>query len=103
MQQSTKQNNLVGYSLIGVTLPAGENIIGFCLSDAYIREASLSDSNANAISVGTKENTGISGSDVSLEDCLNPQIYDLSGRKMNSLRKGINIVKKNGRFIKITK
>lgn len=103
MQQSTKQNNLVGYSLTGVTLPAGENIIGFCLSDAYIREASLSDSNANAISVGIKENTGISGSDVSLEDCLNPQIYDLSGRKMNSLRKGINIVKKNGRFIKITK
>lgn len=103
MQQATKQNNLVGYSLTDMTLPAGENIIGTCLTDAYLKEASASDSNADPLSVEIKASTGISYSENFLESCRNPQIYDLSGRKQKNLRKGINIVKKNGRFIKIIK
>ncbi len=100
MIQSTKQSNLVAYSLSGITLPIGETIIGTCTSDTCIKDASLADRNANpvSLSLGADLTTSITDISNSKKDII---IYDISGRKQNSLKKGANILKKNGRIIKV--
>ncbi len=100
MIQSTKQSNLVAYSLSGTTLPTGETIIGTCSSDTYIKDVSLADCNANTVSVSIGEDLTTSITDVS-NSKKDIMIYDISGRKQNGMKKGANILKKNGRIIKV--
>ncbi len=99
MTQSTKESNLVGYSLSGATLPTGEIVIGTCAADADIRSVSLADNEAKAISVSYGEDTPTSITHINGNGSVH--IYDLSGRKQMGLKTGVNIVNKNGKTIKV--
>lgn len=101
MIQSVSRSNLVAYSLSGVTLPAGETIIGTCRSNARLVKVSLADSEAKAVTVSIGNNQATSISDIPGENDQNIRIYDLSGRRRSSLSKGFNITNKNGRVTKI--
>lgn len=89
--------HIIGYSLNGACIPAGTTVIGMLDQTASVRKAMLSDKEACAICVTHDGNTtGINTIDLS--DRNNPEVYDLQGRKVNTIqRKGIYI--KNGHKI----
>ena len=89
--------HIIGYSLNGACIPAGTTVIGMLDQTASVRKAMLSDKEACAICVTYDGNTtGINTIDLS--DRNNPEVYDLQGRKVNTIqRKGIYI--KNGHKI----
>ncbi len=99
MTQSIKDSHLVGYSLSGRTLPTGETVIGTCAPNADIKRVSLADSAAKALSVSVGEDTSTSIPTIGeTQEC---QIFDLSGRKQNGLKKGINLIYKDGKVTKV--
>ena len=101
MQQSTAGGNVVGYSLVGATIPANEDVILGEYGEVEIRSVSLSDSDAQPISVSVKGKEATSVSDILDGDLDKTDIYDMSGIKRNTLQEGVNIVKRNGSTIKI--
>lgn len=100
MMQATSNNNVVAYSLGGLTLPLGECVIGTCKGNAEIFYASLSDIEANPIRVTVGEGSATNISSVSIGE-TDSQIYDISGKRLNSLSNGMSIVRKNGQYIKV--
>lgn len=105
MEQSARESSVVGYSLNGTTLPIGDTVIGSYTGTPNIWEASLADGDAQAIKVAVVEGmpTGIENVNVmdendSLQDA---DIYNTQGIKMNNMRRGINIVKKNNEIRKM--
>lgn len=104
LTQSVQGGNLVGYSLSGATLPAGPVVIGTCTGGAaQIRHISLADEDANAINavIGEGSTTGIGGISTCADD--DTRIYNVAGMRQESLKKGINILRTNGRYVKIKK
>ena len=99
LMQSCTKANVVGYSLSGATLSAGEYVLGTYSGAVAVTSASLSDSKAQNISVAIGERvvTGIDG--ISGDDA--EEIYDVSGRKLNSKTNGVNIIKQGKRYIKV--
>ena len=89
---------LIGYSMNGAYIPMGDTAIGTLSSNAAcVRHAMLSDSEANGISVSVDANTtGIET--VRMSSSESTEIYDLQGRKVNTMsHKGLYIM--NGRKI----
>lgn len=89
---------LIGYSMNGAYIPMGDTAIGTLSSNAAcVRHAMLSDSEANNISVSVDANTtGIET--VRMSSSESTEIYDLQGRKVNTMsHKGLYIM--NGRKI----
>lgn len=101
--QSTSKGNVVAYSLNGTTIPSSEDVILGEYTNATLYSVSLSDADAQPISVGLiGDHTThiINTSETSNEDMM---IYDISGYKMNSPRKGINVIRINGTTKKVYK
>jgi len=101
MTQTTNGSNLVGYSLDGVTLPAGEHLIGTCSNGTTITEASIADAEARPMHIAIGENVADAINDMKSLDAGDTEIYDLSGRRQTHLKNGINIVNKGGHAVKI--
>ena len=102
MESASTQNHLVGYSMSGMTLPTGSIVLGEVEEDAVILNCVLSDGEAQSISVST--NIIPSGIDIpESSECGDSLIYDLNGRRINSLGGGINIVVKRDGSQKIIK
>lgn len=100
LEQTTSKGTLVGYSFIGGTLPAGENIIGTYNGEININRVSLSDNNADNIPVNVK-NGQITSIDNIMQENGEVTIYDLTGGKHDKMNKGINIIKSRSNIIKI--
>lgn len=93
MTQMTSDGNLVGYSLSGATLPAGEHIIGTCNGDTRLYGAILSDASANAITtkIGNMNVTSAEQIEYISDDA--EFIYDLNGVQQSEIKRGVNIIK----------
>lgn len=104
MSQTVRGGNVVGYSLSGATLPMGESILGVCDDDAAIYSVTLSDEKATPIkySLGYGGNT-TSIENITLEDKYDIEIYNVAGAVQNSLSRGINVIKVNGKVKKVLK
>lgn len=79
-------------------------VIGTCTGGAaQIRHISLADEDANAINavIGEGSTTGIGGISTCADD--DTRIYNVAGMRQESLKKGINILRTNGRYVKIKK
>lgn len=101
MVQTVAGGSAVGYSLAGATLPVGETVIGTYTGNARIEYASLADSEAHGISVALG-NTGTTGiTTVTGPTDGTDGIYDASGRKAERLGKGVNIIRKGNRTVKV--
>lgn len=86
---------LIGYSLNGASLPNGISEIGTLdKNTSYVRNAMLSDVDANAIFAAFGSTTGIDTIESTTEDDLT--LYDLQGRKMQT-KPGKGIYIQNGR------
>ncbi|MDE6560957.1 MAG: hypothetical protein K2K75_06235 [Muribaculaceae bacterium] len=93
LQQTVDGGNIVGYSLSGATLPVGAIVIGEVVGDAQIVGASLSDYQAQALSVSFDKNAVTGVSDVQSETDDNSEVYDLNGRRIKKAVNGINIIR----------
>ena len=103
MIQSTANGNIVAYSLNGTTIPSNVDVVlGEC-TNATLYSASLSDADAQPISVSFLDDntTNITNTSGTTNEHMN--IYDVSGYKKNSLGNGINIIRGNGTTKKIYK
>ena len=103
LMQSTSNGNVVAYSLNGITIPSSEDVILGEYTNATLYSVSLSDADAQPISVGfMSDNTThiVNTPETSGEDIM---IYDISGYKMKSPRNGINVIRINGTTNKIYK
>lgn len=103
LTQASKNSNVVGYSLNGATLPVGRSVIGRCQSDTEILEVSIADAEANPITVSICKDMPTSIGSVYKYDGDDIQIYNMSGQKIDKLQNGVNIVKKDGRTVKVLK
>lgn len=102
LSQSTANGNVVAYSLNGTTIPSYEDVVlGEC-THAKLYSVSLSDTDAQPISVnfGNSATSIINTSNATNGDM---KIYDVSGYRLNKMRKGINIIRNNGTTKKIYK
>lgn len=103
LQQSTANGNVVAYSLYGNTIPSYEDVLLGEYTQATVHSISLSDVDAQPISVGFT-NGGITNiKDVLETETGETKIYDVSGRERNAFEKGINIIQSNGKTTKIYK
>lgn len=100
MAQASAGANLVGYSLTGLTIPAGTAVIGSCRGEAAIRNTTLADTQAMPISVSVGESTPTSIDGVQTE-YGGLRIFNMNGVEVNGLQKGVNIIRKDGRSIKV--
>lgn len=103
LQQSTSGGNVVAYSLDGATLPCLEDIVIGEYSSITMYSASLSDSNAQAITTVFDGNVPTSIREISDEDTTGSEIYGISGYRTKTLTNGVNIIRKNGKTKKIYK
>lgn len=93
MEQAVDGSNLVGYSLNGTTLPQGTTVIGTYTGKVDVRSATLSDERAYAVDAtvchGQPTAVGHPGADDGME-----AVFDMSGRRLDTMRKGVNILMK---------
>lgn len=103
LTQSTANGNVVAYSLNGATIPSCEDVIlGEC-TNAKLCYVSLSDADAQPISVSFTDNFTTRITNTSEDINENKKIYDISGYSRNSIINGINIIHSNGKTTKIYK
>lgn len=103
LQQSTSGGNIVGYSLSGATIPNYENIVLGEYTFATLYSASLSDSEAQQISVSLNEEDPTNINSIFNNDANNTDIFGITGNRKNSISDGVNIIKRNGKTIKLYK
>lgn len=97
LASAERDGSVVAYSLNRAMIPAGTHVIGSYRGGLQVRGVSLSDSEANAVSVTVTGNAATGIEDISVGDDGDAQIYDLNGCRQPSLRQGINIIRtKNG-------
>ena len=103
LQQSTAHGNVVAYSLNGTILPCGQDVVLGEYTHATLHAASLSDAEAQSISVdlGTDTSTGIDK--IQASDMENTEIFNASGYRIKRMSKGINIIRQRGKVHKIYK
>jgi hypothetical protein len=103
LQQSTSGGNIVGYSLTGTTIPNYETSVLGEYTIATLYSASLSDSEAQQISVSLNEVDPTNINSIFNNDANNTHIFGISGNRKNSISDGVNIIKQNGKTIKLYK
>lgn len=101
LMQSTANGNVVAYSLNGNTISSNEDVVVGECTNAVICSVSLSDVDAQPISVAI-----VGNNTTSIDNTLNTRkedmmIYDISGYKKNSIGNDINIIQSNGTTKKI--
>lgn len=103
LMQSTANGNVVAYSLNGVTIPSYEDVVlGEC-TNATLYSVSLSDADAQPISVSYRDNYTTNIANTSETTSKDMRIYDVSGYVKNTLESGVNIIHSNGTTKKIYK
>ena len=101
MMQSVHNGNMVSYSLNGMTLPvAGDIVIGESDDDVMIYAVSMSDVEASPIKATILNDVPTAIGSIHLND-NNVEIYEVSGVRRNTLTKGLNIIKHNGKTVKL--
>lgn len=100
--QSVRNGNMVSYSLNGTTLPSNTDIVIGEGDNFTIYAVSMSDSEANPVKATVMDDVSTSIGSINVNDS-DAEIYDVSGMKRNTWVKGINIVKHNGKTIKLFK
>ena len=101
LEQSVADNKVVGYSLIGDYIPAGETILGTYQGYATVDIAELSNIEANIVPAVIRNQNIPSGVD-NIESDSNQEIYDVLGRKHNQMNyNGLYIIKSNNQYIKV--
>ena len=103
MQQATAGGNVVAYSLDGVTLPCLEEVVIGEYSRISLQSASLSDAQAQAISVGLGNGVTTGISDARDQELEGAEIYSIAGYRMNRPESGVQIIRRNGKSQKIYK
>ena len=99
LEQATSKGNIVGYSLLGNTIPVGESIIGTYEGEINITGVSLCDENADNITVAFKNGQLTSIAPTRQETSV--ETYTLRGEKLNNATKGIHIIKNNNKTYKV--
>ena len=103
LMQSTANGNVVAYSLNGVTIPSYEDVVlGEC-TNATLYSVSLSDADAQPISVSYRDNYTTNIANTSETTSKDMRVYDVSGYVRNTLETGVNIIHSNGTTKKIYK
>lgn len=87
---ASSPRHLVGWSMSGMTLPAGVVEIGETAEGTEVLNCVLSDEHARPVRVAAIN--GPSGVDAMDAADSDQKIYDLCGRRLNSLGSGVNIV-----------
>ena len=102
MEQAVLGGNVVGYSLSGATLPAGETVIGTCVASTTLNGAMLADESATAIctSLGLGDGT-TSVEYITTDENGDNEIYNAAGVRHDRFSRGINLIKSNGKVRKI--
>lgn len=102
MSQTTSENGIVGYSLMGNCLPEGITVLGTCGDNAHIIDVSLADEQAMKVKsvIGDGETTGIGSTFINSFDGQN--VYDLNGIRQKSVGKGLYIIEKDGKTNKVS-
>lgn len=103
LMQSTSNGNVVAYSLNDITIPNSEDVILGEYTNATLYSVSLSDTNAQPITVGIMGDNTTNIANVPEDISNDMKIYDISGYKINSLRNGINVIRSKGTTRKIYK
>ena len=99
LTQTATDRALVGYSLNGATLPAGEVVLGKCAGSVRVLSASAADVEANSISIAITEGTA-TGIDGIADDENDEEMYTVTGVRSNR-KEGVRIVRKNGKTEKV--
>lgn len=89
--KAVKGGHLIGYSLSGMSIPAGLTEIAEVRNCNGVIDCSLSDEKAKAISVSVNNvKSGIEG--MELNDSADGIIFNTTGQRIKSLNKGVNII-----------
>ena len=99
LTQTTTERALVGYSLNGATLPAGEVVLGKCTGNVKVLSVSAADAEANSISVAITDGTATTIEDID-DDGTTDETYTVAGIRTNT-KEGVRIIRKNGRTVKV--
>lgn len=100
---TSKNGKMVAFSISGKTLPAGHNIIGKYTGSINLCDALLSDAQAQPISVRISHGGATDIDDMIYVHNKGDEIYGTDGLRHTELRKGVNIIKRNGTVIKMLK
>lgn len=107
LSMSTRNNRMAAYSLDGAAIPCGRHAIGACLPGTSIVGASMSDPEANHLTVSLSApdtSSVVTVGDNSAASILaNPgcEIYSPSGQRLATPQPGINILRAGDRTAKI--
>lgn len=103
LQQSTAHGNVVAYSLNGITIPSSQDVVLGEYTHATVHSASLSDAEAQSISVGIGSDTSTGIDEVMGADMNHAEIFNASGCRTKTTSKGINIIRQRSKVHKIYK
>ena len=102
LEQSTRNANMVAYSLSGNELPTHQLIeLGTYTDKAQLLSASLANAEAQAINTSLDANAITAIHDVINTNNADMQIYNTKGIKTNKLQKGVNIIKQGEQINKV--
>lgn len=102
LEQSTRNANMVAYSLSGNELPTHQLIeLGTYTDKAQLLSASLANAEAQAINTSLDANAITAIHDVINTNNADMQIYNTKGIKTNKLQEGVNIIKQGEQINKV--
>lgn len=102
MSFASDGSGMVGYSLSGATFVPGTHVIGQCDPTCVIAAVDAADPHAQTVHIaaGSGSVSGITSA-VTDSDDTPSAIYDIYGRSLPASRRGVNIVVKDGRAVKV--
>lgn len=103
LMQSTSNGNVVAYSLNGTTIPCCEDVAVGEYTNATLCSVSLSDADAQPISVAVVDDVTTAIANASEAANEDMKIYDISGYRKKSIGHGIHIIQSQGTTKKIYK
>ena len=103
LMQSTSNGNVVAYSLNGTTIPCCEDVAVGEYTNATLCSVSLSDADAQPISVAVVDDVTTAIANASEAANEDMKIYDISGYRKKSIGHGIHIIQSQRTTKKIYK
>lgn len=102
MSFASDGSGMVGYSLSGATFVPGTHVIGQCDPTCVIAAVDAADPHAQTVHIaaGSGSVSGITSA-VTDSDDTPSAIYDIYGRSLPAPGRGVNIVVKDGRAVKV--
>ena len=103
LELSQANNMVVGYSITGNYIPAGETILGTYRGEATVESIELSDREAHMVSTKIS-NQSVPSNIENIEMENNEVFYDILGRKHSQLNQtGLYIMKSGNQYVKVYK